>query len=227
METLLNDLVMVITKKVAAFGTQDLLNFGATSKLHHQLANKKEACRALNKDCRWFIVDPTSFPAKHWFGRKLSSSGHPCYSVAIAAFMLHQVRLDLRRIRQVLAKAMKHGFDGATYFHLDDRILPVFQDLFVRRQLANYQNAILSTVGPCFPWDSLSFRPMLPGLRYQFSCPSYALCKRIRRIRNVDFPFRGSDEDYPSTNFCLSCRFELELAWFLRHFRFLDLGFLW
>jgi len=128
---------MVIPKKVAAFGTQDLLNFGTTSKLHHHLAHKKAAFRALNRDCRWFIVDPTSFPTKHRFVRRLPSSGHPFYNLTINTFMLHQVHPDLTRIRQVLAKAMKHGSDGATYFNLmlevlavdnapDDQILPVF-----------------------------------------------------------------------------------------------------
>jgi hypothetical protein len=161
METLPNDLLMVITKKVAAFGTQDFLNFGATSKLHHHLVHKRAAFRALNRDCRWFVVEPTSFLAKRWFVWRLSSSGHPFYSVAIIAFMLHLVHPDLTRIRQVLAKLMKHSFDGATYFNLmlevlatnnppDDQILPVFQDLFNRRQLANCRNAILNTTGPCF-----------------------------------------------------------------------------
>ena len=229
---------MVITKKVAAFGTQDLLNFGATSKLHHQLANRKAALRALNQDCLCYIVDLTSFPAKRQLVCRLPNIGNLSYSVAIATFMLHQIRPGLERIKQVLAKAMKHGYDRATYFNLmlevlvadnisGDHILPVFQDFFDCRQLANCRNAILHTVGPHFSWDSLCFRPMLPGFRYQFSCPTYKLCNNIRRIRNVASPIPGSDEDYPKTNFCLSCRLYLELAWFLRHFHFLDLGFLW
>jgi len=118
METLPNDLLMIITKKVAAFGTQDLLNISATSKHHRQLARKKVAFKALNQDCLWYIVDPTSFPAKCRFVRRLSSSGHPFYSVAIIAFMLHQIRPDLDIIKQVLANAMKHCSDGATYFNL-------------------------------------------------------------------------------------------------------------
>jgi hypothetical protein len=189
METLPTDLLMVITKKVAAFGTQDLLNFGVISKIHHQLANKKAELRALNQDFLWYIVDPTSFLAKCRFVRRLPSSGHPSYNVAIAAFMLHQIRPNLERIKQILAKAMKHGFDGATYFNLmlevlpadnlpDDHILPLFQDLFDCRQLANCRNVILHTAGP-------------------------------------------------TTNLCLSCYLDIKLAWFLRHFRFLDLGFLW
>jgi len=169
---------------------------------------------------------------------RLSSSGHSSYSVAIAAFMLHQIRLDLARIKKILAKAMKHGTNGATYFNLmlevlaannplDGRILPVFQDLFYHRRLAHYRNAILHTAGPRLAWDSLCFRPMLSGLRYQFSCSPYELCSGIRRIRNIESPLPGSDEDYPATNLCLSCCFDLELAWFLRYFRFLDLVFIW
>ena len=161
METLPNDLLMIITKKVAAFGTQDLLNISATSKLHRQLARKKVAFKALNQDCLWHIVDPTSFPAKCRFVRRLSSSGHPFYSVAIIAFMLHQIRPDLDIIKQVLANAMKHCSDGATYFNLmlevlleivplDNQILLAFQDLFKHRQLANCRNAILNTTSPHF-----------------------------------------------------------------------------
>jgi len=151
--------------------------------------------------------------------------------------MLHRVCPDLTRIRQVLGKAMKHGSDGAAYFNLmlevlaannppDNHVLPVFQDLFNHRQLANCRNAILNTVGPHFSWDSLCFWPMLSGLRYQFTCPPYKLRNGIS-ICNVAFPFPSSDEDYPTTDFCLSCLLNLELAWFLRHFRCLDLGFLW
>jgi len=168
--------------------------------------------------------------------RRSSSSGNPFYSVAIATFMLHQIRPDMEIIKQVLAKAMKHGSDGATYFNLmvdvlagdsppDDQILLAFQDLFKRRQLENCRNAILNTVGPRSAWNSLHFQPMLPGLRYQFSCPPYEPCNRIRRNRNVASPLPSPDEDYPTTNFCLSCCLNLELAWLLRHFRFLDLNF--
>jgi len=232
------DILMVITKKVVAFGNQDLLNFGAISKLHHQLGNKKAILRALNRDCLWYIVDPTSFSAKRRFVHKLSNSGHSSYRTAIAAFMLHQIRLDLERIKQILAKAMKQGSDGATYFNLmmevvaadnplDDQILPVFQNLFERHQLAHCRNAILHTVGPRFSWDSLCFRPMLLNLRYQFFCPTNELWNGIRRIHNVNSPFPVLDEDYPTKNFCLSCCLNLELAWFLWPFRFLDLGFLW
>jgi hypothetical protein len=80
---------------------------------------------------------------------------------------------------------------------------------------------------PRFAWDSLYFRSLLPGLRYQFYYPPYELCNGIRWICNVNSPFPGSEEDYSTTNLCLSCRLDLELAWFLWNFRFLDLGFLW
>ena len=49
-----NDLLMVITKKIAACGTQDLLNFGATSKLHHQLGNKQGSIQGVEP--RLFLV---------------------------------------------------------------------------------------------------------------------------------------------------------------------------
>jgi len=158
--------------------------------------------------------------------------------VVLAAFVLHQIRSNLDRIKQILAKAMKHGSDGATYFNLmmeilardklpDDHISSTFQDLFNHRQLANCENAILNTAGPHFAWNSLCFWPMPPSFKYQLSCPPNWICDGIRRIRNTISPLLGSDEDYPTTGFCLSCRLDLKLAWFLRHFHFTDLDFLW
>jgi len=164
-----------------------------------------------------------SCAGKRRFVQRLSSSGHVFYSVVLVAFMLHQIRPNLDRIKRILAKAMKHGSDRATYFNLmlevltrdrlsDNHILPVFQDLFNRRQLANCRNAILNTAGPCFAWNSLYFQQMLPGFRYQLSCPPLRICEGIRRVRITVSPLPGPDEDYPTTCFCLSYRLNLELA---------------
>jgi len=60
MKMLPNNLLMIITMKVAASGTQDLMNFSATSKLHRQLTRKKASFRALNQDCLWYIVESTT-----------------------------------------------------------------------------------------------------------------------------------------------------------------------
>lgn len=144
MEKLLNDLLTTIFERVVAFGVQDHLNFIMTSRFHHQFATKKVILRALNRDCLWLSVDPLPWAAQRRFAHRLSKSGHAFYSVALATFMLHQVHANLEEIKLILAKAIKHGSDGAMYFNLmlrilanegfsENEVLSSFQSLFIRR----------------------------------------------------------------------------------------------
>jgi hypothetical protein len=95
MDKLSSELLIVVNEKVAAFGVQDLLNFGMTSKCHRQLPHKKVVLRELNWDCLWYIADPLAGEAKRLFMQRLSRSGHASYSMVLAAFKLHQIRPDL------------------------------------------------------------------------------------------------------------------------------------
>lgn len=74
--------------------------------------------RALNRDCLWYIVDPLPGVEKCRFTQRLSTSGHASYSVALATFMLQQIRPDLGEIKLVLEKEIKHGSSGAMYFNI-------------------------------------------------------------------------------------------------------------
>jgi len=51
MEHLLEDVLLIIVKKVAIFGTQDLLMIEITSTNHQKLACEKAVLRALPRDC--------------------------------------------------------------------------------------------------------------------------------------------------------------------------------
>jgi len=137
--------------------------------------------------------------------QRVSSSGHAFYNVALATFMIYQTHANLEEIKLLLAKAIKHGSDEAMYFNLMLRVLEnerfsknevisSFQSLFNRRRLANCRNVILHTGGPSFKQNDPCFRPMILGLKYQFSCPSDRVCEGIRRVRNITFQLPGADE---------------------------------
>lgn len=144
MERLPEDALLVIVKKVAASGTQNLLRFKATSVYHKKLANKKAVLRALPRDCLRYISDHQPRVAKRKFMQRLSHSGHEAYCVVVAANLLHGGRPDLEEIKLILKKGAARGSDGAKYFELMlkvlakngflmSEVLPIFRDLFNRK----------------------------------------------------------------------------------------------
>jgi len=67
MERLPEDVLLIIVKKVAAFGTQELLGFEVTSTYHQKLARDKAVLNALPRDCLWYIFDYWSRAGKRKF----------------------------------------------------------------------------------------------------------------------------------------------------------------
>lgn len=85
------------------------------------------------------------------------------HTVALATFMLQQIRPNLEEIKLILEKGMKHGSNRAKYINLilevyasegfsENEVISAFRDLFERRQLANCRDTILNTVGPHFSY---------------------------------------------------------------------------
>jgi len=118
MECLLEDILLVIVKKVAASGTQDLLRFEVTSIYYQKLACEKAVPRALPRDCLWYISDYLPCAGKRKFMQQISQSRHEVYNVVSAAQMLQEDRPNLKEIKLILEEAAAHGYDGAKYFSL-------------------------------------------------------------------------------------------------------------
>lgn len=57
MDSLPEDLLLVIIKKIATFGVEVLLRFEMTSKYHLKLARESEVLRAFPRNCLWYITD--------------------------------------------------------------------------------------------------------------------------------------------------------------------------
>ena len=189
--------------------------------------------RALPRDCLWCIPDYLPCAGNRKFMRQFSRSGHEAYSVVLATKMLQGDRPDLEEIKLILREAVTHGSDGAKYFELMlkvlakdgfsmDEVLRVFRDLFNRKQLAECGRAIMNAEDPPsfsgYYWP----RPLLPDLEYRFTCTSNGTCKGHGRRPNIFWPLPGTDDEYSMTNLYLFCRLDVEIAWFLIHFRFLE-----
>jgi len=147
MDTLPRDVLLVIIKKIAEFGAEDLVRFETAFPFYHGFTRDKETLRALPHSCVWYLADHSISEGKHKLMRQISHSGHVMFSLASAAQMLQQDNADLEEIKLILKDAVAQRFYSASYFDLilkllakegfsEDEILPGFMDLFERRRLA-------------------------------------------------------------------------------------------
>lgn len=83
------------------------------------------------------------------------------------------------------------------------------------------KRAIMNVEGPPSIWGLHWSRYLLPELEYRLICTSNGTCKGYERKPNIFWPLPETDDEYSMTDICLSCRFDVELAWFLIHFCFI------
>ena len=86
--------------------------------------------------------------------QRLAYSGHALICMVLAACLLLQPQPDLETIRNILAKAVKCGSDGAKYLKIildvlatrglfEVRIFSAFSNLLFHKQLSNYRRIIM------------------------------------------------------------------------------------
>jgi len=88
MESLPEDIFLIIVKKIAAFGAHDLFRFEIISTYHQKLACENAVLRALPRNCLWYLTDHWRSAGKRKFMQQISRSGHAIYIVVLAAQML-------------------------------------------------------------------------------------------------------------------------------------------
>jgi hypothetical protein len=164
MDTLPGDVLFVIIKKVAAFGAKDLIMFEFSFPFYQDLTRDKAVLRALPHSCLWYLTDHSPSEGKRKLMRQISHSGNAMYDVASAAQMLQRDNPDLEEINLILREAAAHRSDSAKYFGLIlkvlaeesfslYKVLPVFRDLFERKQLAECGRALANIGGIPFFWE--------------------------------------------------------------------------
>ena len=95
-------------------------------------------------------------------------------------------------------------------------VFSVFIDLFVDKQLARCRRSLMNLGAH---HDS-AFLPL--GLVYRHTCESGGTCEGSKTKSRLVWPLLGPDEEYGMPDICLFCRLDLEITWFLVHFRFME-----
>jgi len=223
MEHLPEDVLLIIGKKVAAFGNQDLLRFEVTSTYHQKLAHKKAVLKALPRDFLWYISEYWPYAGKRKFIQHISRSGHEAYNVVLAAQMLQGDRPDLEEIKLILKEATSHGSDGAKYFELMlkvlakggflmDEVLLVFSDLFNRKQLVECERAIMNVEGPSSFWGYYWSRPLSQIWSIGSLAPQTGPIK-VMGGDPISFCHSwGTNDEYSMTNLCVFCCLDVEIV---------------
>ena len=130
-------------------------------------------------------------------------------------------------------EAASHGSDGAKYFELMLKILAsdgfsmkevflVFKDIFDRKQLANCGRALMNVDGIPFFWGFYLIKPLPPCLECRFTCTSNGTSKGHGRRPNIFWPMLRDDDEYSTMDLCLFYCLNVEIAWFIVHFRFIE-----
>ena len=116
--------------------------------------------------------------------------------MASATQMLQRDNPNLGEIKLILKEAVAHKSDSARYFDLIlkvlakegfsiDEVLPIFTDLFERKQLAECGRDLANIGSIPFFWGHYWTTPLPPGLERRFGCTSKGTCKGRKRRPNI------------------------------------------
>jgi len=211
MDNLPRDVLLMIIKKITVFEAENLLWFETAFPFYQELTREKAVLRALPRICLWYLTDHSLSERKRKLTCQISHSGHKTYNVASAAHMLQQDNPTLEKIKLILREAAAHGSDSAKYFDLMlkalvkdgfsmNDVLPVFMDLFNRKQLVGCGRAVTNVDDIPFFWGRYWTRSLPPSLERRFTCNSKGTCKGHGKRPNIFWPLPGDDEEYSTTN---------------------------
>jgi len=181
----------------------------------------------LPRNCLFYLFDPKPCVEKISFMQHLSASGHSTLCVSLATQLFQKPYLNMEEVKRVLDVAAHHGSNGAKYFMMILYVLAeggfsmgsvfsVFIDLFINRQLARCGRSLMNLeVHP-----NSGFLPQ--GLVYRRTCESGGTYEGNKTKLRLVWPLPGPDEEYIMPDICLFCLLDLEITWFLGHFRFME-----
>jgi len=197
MDDLPNHLVFLVATKVSNSSIKNFFIFRAISPRYWRLLNQLEVLRALlNIPYRFgLIAIPT---AKSRCGG--SYKGLRCSSPL-------WIKWGQVLFFMILAVLAESGF-------YVDKVFSVIIDLFVDKQLACCKRSLMNL------GVRLNSVPLPRWLAYRLTCESSGTCEGSKTKLWLVWPLPGDDEEYIMPDICLFCRLDLEITWFLVHFRF-------
>jgi len=226
-----DNLLIHIVARVASLSVRDLANFMRTNKWHAAICRSRDVSRAFGDDCTRLLTDLCMTHAKLNFIDRLLNAGNPLFCILRSTqHMLHfKPRLD--EIDCLLKNAIAADSWTAKYYHLLMRVTSIhpfnlfkvltnFWVLLRTYNLRRYQMDIRG-IGTSFMFRSTWYkRPFPRVMHYQRFCQHPHRCIGDGRRAGLQGELTGDDAEYLLTYFCIRCRFDGEVRWFMDVFSF-------
>jgi len=222
MDFLSDDLLISIAKRIASHSVRDLLSFMRTNKRHATICRLPEISLVFGDDCTRLLTDLRMTHAKLDFIDHLLKHGNALFCILrCTQHMLHSTP-DFEEIERLLGNAAAAGSWTAKYFQvlmdatfvqpLDEYVLlEKYRVLVETHNVRRYRREIKG-IGTSFMFRSTWYkRPLPPSMFRRRFCQRTCRCWGDGRMANGD---------YDITHYCIHCRLDEEVRWFLEEFSF-------
>lgn len=226
-----DDMIKDIATRVAKESMIDLFCFQRQNKRIAALCRDRKVSRAFGGECIRLLTDLKPSHPKLDFQLRLWEHGHHMFCILRCTQFMLDPEPCIPTIQGLLKNAMDAGSVTALYFDVLlralDGITPdtatLFHDfwsLLETRNVARYRREI--TGGDTrFRFVSGWYKRLLPPrlIRRRF-CNNWHNCRGDGLRRNYRGYHPAEDEQYDLQRFCLRCRLDSEIRWFLDLFGF-------
>jgi len=225
------DILTLIAKKVVSHSARDLFHFMRTNKRHANICKSREVSRAFGDDCTELLTNLLMTHAKLNFIDHLLNVGNPLFCILQSTQHIFHLKPRLDEIDCLLRNAINAGSWAAKYYHLLmtvtstdsfdlEQVLNDFWVLLTSHSLRRYWMDI-KRIGTSFMFRSTWYKRHLPpGIRYMCFCPCPHRCMGDGRRAGLQGQLPGDDVEYVLNNFCIRCRLDGQVRWFMDVFSF-------
>jgi hypothetical protein len=227
MEFLGDDLLINIAKTVAERSMYDLFYFQRTNKRHATLCRDPIITKSFGNDCIPLLTDLEPRHEKLDFMKRLWAHGNPMFCLLRCSQQMLNATPNLGTIDRLLKNAVP--LKSAEYFQLLLRalgpspldyegLLEDFKELLMTRRMERYWLDILGGDTP-FRFRCTWYRRAMPAyLMHRQFCNNWLNCQGDGRAGHYRGFLPAADEDYSFHNFCIDCRLDSKVRWFIEVF---------
>jgi hypothetical protein len=226
-----DDLLINIAKRVATDDAPSFCNFMRTNKRHCYICRTTEVLRVLNIRCVKLLFELDLTYQTLSFSWRLWHAGHPMFCLIRCTQQLLHDQPKLHVVKHLLEKAIGAGSNSARYFEvllratsypLPDRrqLFKDFNTLLKTRKLNQYRHDVLG-IGTPYRYHCMWHRRWFPlYMVHPVYCNNWYNCPGDGRRGGYRGFLPAEDEEYDHNNFCISCRIDSEIRWFVDAFSF-------
>jgi len=201
------------------------------NKRHANICRSREVSWAFGDDCTKLLTDLRMTNAKLDFIDRLLNDDNPLFCILRSTQHMLLIEPCLDKIDRLLRNAIAAGSWTTRYYHLLmkvtstqpfdlDQVLNDFWVLLETRSLRRYRME-LRGIRTSFMFRSTWYRRPLPqSMFYMHFCPRPHRYIGDGRMVGFQGQFPGDDDEYVLNHFCICCRLDGEVRWFMDTFSF-------